>query len=153
MCNHQEAGADEAAGKAENVRDQAETSVAEPEASGARPQAAAFSGPADIRRPDTTGPFLQPGQIQAAADTGKLYLVGPAGSGKSVALAALAHWARTAGWLVSSDNILSLCTDSSLTLEPIKQDFDHLGQDDLAQQVSRQLQERSWGLALFKPRL
>ena len=30
----------------------------------------------------------------------KLYLVGPSGSGKSVALATLAHWARTSGWLV-----------------------------------------------------
>ena len=56
---------------------------------------------AGVGRPPVGVPFLEPEQIQAAADTGKLYLAGPPGSGKSVALATLAHWARSAGWLVS----------------------------------------------------
>ena len=45
-------------------------------------------------------PFLPEEHIKAIASLRKLYLVGLGGSGKSVALATLAHWARTSGWLV-----------------------------------------------------
>ncbi|KAK9835774.1 hypothetical protein WJX74_007629 [Apatococcus lobatus] len=53
-----------------------------------------------VSRPAPSKPFLPDKHMAAIADLRKLYLVGPSGSGKSVALAILAHWARTSGWLV-----------------------------------------------------
>lgn len=61
---------------------------------------------AHISRPESTQPFLADDKIAAIASLRKLYLVGQSGSGKSVALATLAHWARTSGWLVRVPSVL-----------------------------------------------
>ena len=108
--------------------------------SDAEPEAELFG----VSHPAPGEPFLLEEDIEAIASLRKLYLVGPGGSGKSVALATLAHWARTSGWLVrgylplmiliyplndlwlSSVRQVSLCTPSACFLQIGWAFFGHL---------------------------